>query len=129
MNTARIGATALQALASPLMNMVQAPSLSRRAVPLIGQSSSVTPARARLCLARSLSAIGRVLVSITIARRLPFRDVAISATTASSAATEGSDAIIAAASSATAALDASGRPPARRRRARAAARTSVPTTR
>src|ERR1051326_2556979 len=128
-NTASTGATALQALASPLMNMVHRPSLSRRAVPLIGQSSSATPAAASVARARSLSAIGRVLVSITIARRFDFRDVAISAATASSALTEGSEAIITSASSATAALEPSGRPPARRKRVRAGARTSVPTTR
>jgi transposase len=83
-------------------------------------------------MARSLSAIGKVLVSITTGRfdlRRAAQAGAISATTSSSAATDGSDVITMSAAPATAAHDASASPPARFRRWRAAARRSVPTTR
>jgi len=98
----------------------------RTAVPLIGQSSSVTPARCKRFLARSLSASGSVLVSITISRGLLAARLAeaILSTASSSAATVASDVIRTSAFAATAVLEASARPPAFISRRRGGAATS-----
>src|SRR3972149_4306106 len=108
--------TLLQAALPPLTKIVQAPSFMRLAVPLMGQSSSVARTRRKRCMARSLSTIGSVLVSITIKRGRDLRFVAqagvIFSTTSSSAATDGNDVINMSTALATAAQDGRQHPPA-----------------
>jgi len=90
---------------------------------LIGQSSVAIPARFSFCMARSLSASGSVLVSITM-RLFGRFTAAIFSTASSSAATVASDVITTSALRATAVLEASGRPPAFFNRRRAAGNRS-----
>src|SRR5665647_3868761 len=119
-----MGPTFLQAAASPLTKTVQAPSFMRRAVPLIGQSRSVAPACFNRRSARSLSGIGKVLVSIATNRDFDPRFVPLTgtifSTTSSSAATDGKDVITTSTLLATFAHDERERPPALFRRCRAA---------
>src|SRR5208283_482857 len=113
--TPKTALTLLHAVLLPLTKIVHPPSFMRLAVPLIGQSSTVTRSRFKRCIARFLSTIGSVLVSITIKRdcdlRLFAQPGAIFSKTSSSAATDGSDVINTSAQVATAAQDERPRPP------------------
>ena len=71
MNTCKTGKTLRNAASWPLTKNVQARSLMRTAVPLMGASSVTIPSLRKAFAQASLSAMGKVLVSITMGGRRP----------------------------------------------------------
>ena len=121
-------AACLQAATGPLRYMIQVVSGLGVAVPLMGASSITRPCRLSSRTAQSLSASGRVLVSITICPRWAGATSAHSCTTERRASALGRDRISTCAWPATSALEPGVCTPARAHRWRSRATGSWPQT-